>query len=78
MISPHAPITLEEQIVGQQELAAHCSTAAVIPPPSSCPKNVQAAYGFAQAHVLTWFIIVMAAVMLVGAGTFAFAKGGHH
>ena len=78
MMTPHAPVTLEEQIVGQQELSEHCATEAVIPPPDSCPQSVHAAYGFAQAHVITWFVIVMALVMLIGAIGAAFAKGGHH
>ena len=58
-------MTLEEQWVGQLELASRCTQTVVLPPPKACPFSVHAMYGVAQLHLITGLIVVIFLGMLI-------------
>ena len=50
-------MTLEQQIVGQWEIASGCATTVVLPPPEACPRFIHQLYNIAQWHPITSFVI---------------------
>ncbi len=73
-------MNLEQQIVGQWEIASGCASAVVLPPPDACPRMIHQLYGIAEWHPITSFFVFMFIVFLIYVSYLAFvspAGSGH-
>jgi len=73
-------MNIEQQIVGQWEIASGCTSTVVLPPPDACPPIIHQLYGIAEWHPISSFIVFVFIACLLYATYLAFvspAGGGH-